>query len=76
MVTCVPGYSACTASASTWAVSWRISASASGSRRVTNTTAASWSMAADRSVSVPSSFIASAARASPGPISAASASCP
>ena len=36
MVTCVPGQSACTASASTCAASCRISSSARGSSRVTN----------------------------------------
>ncbi len=72
MVTWVPGYSDCTASASTWAVSWRISASASGSRRVTKATAASRSIGRDRSTSSPSSCMARAARARPGPIDAAS----
>ena len=35
MVTCVPGNSSCTACASTWAVSWRMTSSASGLERVT-----------------------------------------
>ena len=71
MVTWVPGYSSCTASASTCAASWRISSSASGSRRVTNTTLASLSMVVARSTSLPSSFMARAARARPGPIASA-----
>ena len=71
MVTWVPGYSSCTASARTCAASWRISSSASGSRRVTNITSASRSISVARSTILPSTFMASAARARPGPIAAA-----
>src|SRR5690242_4822361 len=48
-----------------------MSSRASGSRRVTNTTSASWSISVARSTNLPSSFIARAARARPGPIASA-----
>ena len=52
MVTWVPGHSVCTASASTWAASWRISSSARGSSRLTNSILASRSIGSARSASV------------------------
>ena len=51
MVTCVPGHSVCTASASTCAASWRISSSARGSSRETNSILASFSIGSARSAS-------------------------
>ena len=58
MVTCVPGHSPCTASASTWAASWRISSRARGSSRERNSSLASASSVSDRSESTPSRIMA------------------
>ena len=71
MVTCVSGYSSFTASASTWAASWRSSSRASPESRVTMATDASVSMVVARSRTTPSIRIASAALASPLPMLAA-----
>ena len=66
MVTCVPGQSACTASASTCAASCRINSSARGSSRLRNSILASRSIGSFRSVSTPSSAIATVRLASEG----------
>src|SRR5262245_61981097 len=62
----VPGHSVCTASASTWAASWRINSSARGSSRPRNSIAASRSIGSARSVTVPSSAMATVRLASDG----------
>src|ERR1700733_4602169 len=66
MVTCVPGHSDCTASASTCAASCRISSSARGSSRLMNSILASCSMGSARSATTPSSAIATVRLASDG----------
>src|SRR5471030_536657 len=66
MVTCVPGHSDCTASASTWAASCRISSSARGSSRLMNSIFASASIGSARSRKSPSSAIATVRLASDG----------
>src|SRR6266478_6676046 len=71
MVTWVPGHSDCTASASTWAASWRISSSARGSSRLTNSILASCAIGSARSASAPSSAIATVRLASDGEIALA-----
>src|SRR5215813_9018885 len=71
MVTWVPGHSDCTASASTWAASWRISSRARGSSRLTNSIFASRSIGSARSASAPSSAIATVRLASDGEIALA-----
>src|SRR5215469_1053575 len=66
MVTCVPGHSDCTASASTCAQSCRINSSARGSSRETNSIFASCAMESLRSARSPSSVIATVRLASEG----------
>ncbi len=65
------GNSACTAMAKIWAVSWRISSSASGSFLVMMWILASCSMGRNRSYSWPFTRMIRAALASPGPMAAA-----
>src|SRR3954464_2423147 len=72
MVTWVPGHSVCTASASTWAQSWRISSSARGSSRLISSILASASMGSSRSETTPSSAIATVRLASDGEMPLAS----
>ena len=71
MVTWVSGQSSCTASAMTWAASWRISSSAAGSRAVTMARLTSRSMGWERSESRPSMVTAKAAFSSDFEMSAA-----
>src|SRR5256714_1380475 len=66
MVTCVPGHNDCTASASTWAASCRISSKARASSRAMNSIFASCSIGSARSVTTPSSAIATVRLASEG----------
>ena len=65
-MTWVPGHSACTASASTCAASCRISSSARGSSRLTNSILASCEIGSLRSATTPSSAIATVRLASDG----------
>ena len=68
-----PGKTSRTAVARMCAAEWRSTSSASGSRSVRMASRVSPSSGRSRSHTVPSTFAASAARASPGPIASATA---